>query len=188
MQIKSVFMGIFYFFKCVFSKSSSVSDDEDFFIDKRDGKRYGTIRIGQQVWMAENLAYLPDRGGVWVIQNDLSNRSECFYGWSTARKVAPDGWRLPSKKDFEKMLLMAGGAGENAFKELVKSDGFNATFTGWRRFNGAFEYRDLYSCFWTSSWFITGRVWYLYLRRSELDANLYRTKKDAAMPVRCIKC
>ena len=32
----------------------------DSFIDIRDGKTYNTIKIGEQWWMSENLAYLPN--------------------------------------------------------------------------------------------------------------------------------
>ena len=31
----------------------------------------------------------------------------CLYVWSDAMKVCPDGWKLPSKKDYEILSLIA---------------------------------------------------------------------------------
>ena len=76
------------------------------FTDPRDGKTYKTVKIGNQVWMAENLNY--DAGsGSWCYE-DCSQYGR-LYNWETAKGVAPQGWHLPSKSEFETLLNNLGG-------------------------------------------------------------------------------
>lgn len=95
------------------------------FTDQRDNRTYKTITIGDQVWLAENFAYVPYvcqpdsfNCGVWVYNymgNDASAAKEtseykkygALYSWSAARDLAPEGWHLPSDeewKDLEQYL------------------------------------------------------------------------------------
>jgi len=45
---------------CAGQNSKTTSDDKNgVFVDSRDHKTYKTVKIGSQVWFAENFAYLP---------------------------------------------------------------------------------------------------------------------------------
>ena len=81
------------------------------FVDSRDGKEYKTIKIGEQVWMAENLAYKPYSGKYWAYDNDNSNLEKFgyLYDWETACNVCPNGWHLPNDNEWIELTEYLGG-------------------------------------------------------------------------------
>jgi len=94
------------------------------FVDDRDGHSYKWVQIGDQVWMAENLAYLPSvnppsdesnwtpywyvygYNGSLVNEAKASPRYATFgvlYNWPAALTACPDGWHLPGDTEWEKL-------------------------------------------------------------------------------------
>lgn len=91
------------------------------FTDPRDNHTYKTVKIGDQVWLAENFAYVPYvcqpdsfNCGIWVYDYTGDNASVAqetpeykkygaLYSWNTAREVAPEGWHLPSDQEWKEL-------------------------------------------------------------------------------------
>jgi len=93
------------------------------FTDERDGKTYKTVKIGNQVWMAENLNF--DCPGSKVYDDDPANGEKYgrLYRWKTALKVAPKGFHLPTADEWQKLIDFVGGK-EVAGTKLKSSSGW----------------------------------------------------------------
>jgi uncharacterized protein (TIGR02145 family) len=121
--------------------------DLETFTDPRDGHEYKMTQIGEQVWMAENLAYLPnvspssaesytdpyyyvyDYQGTSVSAAKATDNYETYgvlYNWPAAMNACPSGWHLPSPEEWEVLSNYAGGL--DSGEKLKTSDGWISDF------------------------------------------------------------
>ncbi len=94
-----------------------------------DGKSYATVQIGDQCWMAENLAYLPsvvgpatgsattshyyvyDYDGTDVTAAKATSNYDTYgvlYNWPAATAACPTGWHLPSDEEYKTLEIGLG--------------------------------------------------------------------------------
>jgi len=107
-----------------------------------DGNVYETIKVGDQVWMAENLRVTHYRDGTaipnivsGVVWSNTKSGAYCFYDYSKfgalynwyavndSRNIAPEGWHVPSDDDWKELEVYLG---------MSQSE---ADDTGWRGTN-----------------------------------------------------
>ena len=79
--------------------------------DTRDGQSYPVVKIGSQIWLAENFRYLLTDEEIKkgykscvCCKKNLEKGYGRLYDWNTANAVAPEGWHLPSKEDFNELI------------------------------------------------------------------------------------
>jgi len=77
------------------------------------GKKYRTVQIGTQTWMAENLNYV-NRIITKCYENDETTCSMgVLYNWETAMTICPFGWHLPSRAEWIKLENYVDSASGN---------------------------------------------------------------------------
>ncbi|RYF26929.1 MAG: hypothetical protein EOO42_00055 [Flavobacteriales bacterium] len=165
---------IIYIFASLSITTSYCQNVAGVFLDKRDHREYKTVTIGKQVWFAENFAYLPQVDTVDIsvfgykghsIKEAKSTMSfkkyGALYSWNSAKKFAPDGWRLPTDADWQQLekeigidkskVNQIGWRGEKNEVEQLKAtepSRFNVVFGGWRTDYGEFKFQGMHANFW----------------------------------------
>jgi uncharacterized protein (TIGR02145 family) len=145
-----------------------------------DGNVYSIVKIGSQLWMAENLRVTRYRNGEqilttnpvnkdfykdnskivkyqWVYNGQAENAVKYgrLYTWfvvSDSRKICPVGWHVPSRDEWWKMIKELGGSQNAKFKMLRGNTGsvFNADYSGHRAVDGTFMEAGHETKWWTS--------------------------------------
>jgi len=172
------------------------------FTDARNSKVYLTVKIGDQVWMGENLAFKTENG-CWVY-DDVEGYVDTYgylYSWETAAKVCSEGWHLPSHSEFQELSNSLGGdaVAGGKLKETgtahwnspnagaTNSSGFTALSGGISNDYESNPYLGMMGYFWTSEDMDTdmGVAHALYSAKGKF--TIYGIKKDVGISVRCLK-
>jgi uncharacterized protein (TIGR02145 family) len=88
--------------------------------DSRDGHVYRVVDIGGVNWMGDDLRY--DNGSIECFRDDCKNGGFLYTG--DFLSVCPEGWRVPTHKDFYRLLQSTSADG---FADLLAKAGWNAT-------------------------------------------------------------
>lgn len=195
------------------NKSGLDNMTEIFLTDPRDGKKYRIVKIGSQVWMAENINYKPKDG--WVFRKSFcydGKEENCekygrYYSWDVVKKVCPVGWHIPSKKDFETLIsdvdedsiVAMKFKSTNGWKNDKNGQdtyGFSAFPAGFRSYDllSGEKFNDFSSAaiIWSSteqvknSWDTTPDVYAFVLTFNNV-VILRQINRQWALPVRCVK-
>ncbi|MCL2184097.1 MAG: fibrobacter succinogenes major paralogous domain-containing protein [Chitinispirillia bacterium] len=178
----------------VFAAVSSDSSGNSF-TDPRDGKTYRTVKIGDRIWMAENLNYKTRKSWCYDKQDDNCQKYGRLYDWTAGVWGAcPEGWRLPRSEEWYDLAQAVGGYSAAGKKLKSKSQwdgtdvfGFSAVPGGRRDADGSFYYAGMYGYWWSDDidyWPDKAYGWGMYTGYGFVNKGLgYRT---SGFSVRCI--
>jgi uncharacterized protein (TIGR02145 family) len=176
------------------------SNHSNSFIDNRDGQRYRTITIGNQVWMAENLNYKDKKSWCYDDKKYNCKKYGRLYEWEAAVKACPNDWHLPSNAEWDQLINESVGK-ELAGKMLKSEMGwggvanlpgtdefrFSALPGGCRVYDdGGFYYVGYYGRWWSASKDSGG---YAYLRFMGYNHNYViegSSNRQDGLSVRCV--
>lgn len=166
--------------------------------DSRDGKTYKTVKIGTQNWMAENLNYETEYSYCYNNEMHSCKKYGRLYQWEAALRACPDGWRLPTKAEFEKLFDAVGGV-KKAGKMLKSTSGwrddgngsdtfgFNALPVGVRQGTGASVARSEGAAFWGSTRISSYTAIAIVLEYGNDGVALGESMGDDGFAVRCLQ-
>ena len=131
-MLRTITIIISFYSICIFGIISDVNKPEKM-VDKRDGQIYKIVKIGNQIWMAENLRY----GKMVSMENQIDNNIietssydndtnnlkiyGGLYTWDEAMQygnskdvqgVASDGEHIPSADEWQQLIEYLGKTSE----------------------------------------------------------------------------
>lgn len=177
-------------------KAPRLVPEETGTVTDNDGNEYGWVRYAGLDWMTSNFKggtpYYELKGGWWGELININDREQAIadydlfgnlYSWEDAKSLAPEGWRLPTDEDWQKLEQALGMSASEAAQKGWRGDGLGlviqadpseggiALKCGGYASNSAGHYNELYlrqvrdfGYYWTStideSYTTSTAVWY----------------------------
>jgi uncharacterized protein (TIGR02145 family) len=181
----------------------------DSLVDDRNGQTYKTVKIGNLWWTAENINYKTE--GSFCYGDDESNcvKYGRLYKWNGAMMACPNGWRLPTKIEFDDLFVIVGG--RLSAGQVLKSTsgwkydgngrdayGFSAIPAGYWDEHDSYGLEGSHAYFWSSTVYeysdqsaynmcLNYSAEHRYPDGSYDEAHLDSNYKRRGLSVRCVK-
>jgi uncharacterized protein (TIGR02145 family) len=171
------------------------------FTDKRDGKVYKIVKIGRQVWFAENLNYAAKGSKCYKNSADSCAKYGRLYDWNTAMTACPAGTHLPTDEEWTTLVYYVGGR-ETAGKKLKSTSGWNthkggsgsgtdsydflALPGGYGNDSGSFHGTSRDGCWWSATESDAWRAWNRNMDYNFDNVGRYNYGKTFLFSVRCV--
>jgi len=190
------------------ASNSTELGELDLLGDDRDGKKYKTITIGTQIWMAENLSYNAKNSKCYNDEPANCKKYGRLYGWDIVngnQNICPDGWRLPTNADWNTLVNYAGGE-KNAGTKLKAKNGWNnfektsgngtdnysfaALPGGHGSRDGKFNYAGDLGLWWSNNLKVHSEFasnWYINTRGNAKNNDFFEAHESFFSSIRCIK-
>jgi uncharacterized protein (TIGR02145 family) len=205
---------------CVYGAAKSfttIQQETGTFTDARDNVTYNWVKIGNQVWMAENLratkynsgTAIPNvtvnttwanlTTGAYCYYNNSSSYSAtygCLYNWYAVNtgNLAPTGWHVPTYAEWSALSNYLGDEG-GYLKSTTgwSSPNTGATnLTGFKAMPGGYRLISFYNIsnygrWWSSTVYETDYAWFRQLIYSSSGLGLGYGSKSCGFSVRCVR-
>jgi len=182
----------------------------DSLTDIRDNKKYPTVQIGSQCWLAVNLNHGWQIGGSSAQRDNCLVEKYCYndlldnctqygalYQWDELMRyedteeiqgLCPPDWHVPSEADWAQLFAVYQG---NAFagSPLLYTgySGFNVLLAGVEFFNQSHRFADFASIMWSSTSHGPYKAWSHGLNEYNYSVSYYPSYRSNAFSVRCIR-
>lgn len=187
-----------------------VNPDYMYFKDFRDGQIYRAVKIGNQIWMAENLNYIDStmKGSGCYFTNDCKLFGR-HYTWNDAmagdekknpvRGICPEGWHIPDTTEWKALYAAVDSSAYSIqaknYGEWIKSTdvtGFSVIPVGFRNlsYSTRLENSGLSAHFWSANEYDYDKAYgkaVSWVLRTDDSCLGYGDTHDPGYSVRCVK-
>lgn len=158
------------------------------YTDERNGNIYELIKVGEQVWMSQNIDFETPDSRCYDDKKSNCEKYGRLYTYEAAKYVCPDGWHLPSDGEWQAMIVQLEKEREGrTLTQEEKKNGFNTDLAGWGSNSGNYYNKKEIGFYWTSTVKAGNFAWYIYINSLSNDFSKNYHNINKAFSVRCVK-
>ncbi|WP_163437869.1 FISUMP domain-containing protein [Fibrobacter succinogenes] len=104
-------------------------------LDERDNQVYRTVKIGNQIWMAQNLNFATSSSACLLDDSTKCSFAGRLYAAGFGNSICPAGWHVPDNGEWDTLFVSCGGSRDERYETIWNLDVH--AHSGWQVGNGS---------------------------------------------------